>query len=146
MNPKPIEQAKNPLFAKTLPALLRARKRAEELAIATNTELVDIRSAANASLRMPKSSAPAPAPRADAAFVSIEAIVSRGDVEFRAGNLDSALSQYDRAISAARSAGLDELSDRAGLRKRLTRLAILTDRAEQPGQRAQRARRGASGR
>lgn len=42
MNPKPLEQAKNPLLARTLPALLRARKRAEELAIATDTELVEI--------------------------------------------------------------------------------------------------------
>jgi hypothetical protein len=42
MNPKPIEQAKNPLLARTLPALLRARKRAEELAIATNTALVQV--------------------------------------------------------------------------------------------------------
>ena len=42
MNPKPIEQAKNPLLARTLPALLRARKRAEELAAATNTAIVDV--------------------------------------------------------------------------------------------------------
>jgi hypothetical protein len=42
MNPKPIEQAKNPLLARTLPALLRARKRAEELAVATNTSLVEV--------------------------------------------------------------------------------------------------------
>jgi hypothetical protein len=42
MNPKPIEQAKNPLLALTLPALLRARKRAEELAAATNTAVVDL--------------------------------------------------------------------------------------------------------
>ena len=42
MNPKPIEQAKNPLLARTLPALLRARKRAEELAAATNTAIVDL--------------------------------------------------------------------------------------------------------
>ena len=42
MNPKPIEQAKNPLLARTLPALLRARKRAEELAAATNTLLVQV--------------------------------------------------------------------------------------------------------
>ena len=41
MNPKPIEQAQNPLLARTLPALLRARKRAEELAAATNTAIVD---------------------------------------------------------------------------------------------------------
>jgi hypothetical protein len=42
MNPKPIEQAKNPLLARTLPALLRARKRAEELAASTNTALVEV--------------------------------------------------------------------------------------------------------
>ena len=42
MNPKPIEQAKNPLLGRALPALLRARKRAEELAIATNTALVEM--------------------------------------------------------------------------------------------------------
>jgi len=42
MNPKPIEQAKNPLLARALPALLRARKRAEEVALATNTELVQM--------------------------------------------------------------------------------------------------------
>ncbi|HVJ15456.1 MAG TPA: hypothetical protein VM686_08445 [Polyangiaceae bacterium] len=42
MNPKPLEQAKSPLLARTLPALLRARKRAEELAAATNTAIVDL--------------------------------------------------------------------------------------------------------
>lgn len=42
MNPRPIEQAKSPLLARTLPALLRARKRAEELAAATNTSLVEV--------------------------------------------------------------------------------------------------------
>jgi hypothetical protein len=42
MNPKPIEQAKSPLLARTLPALLRARKRAEEVAEATNTAVVDV--------------------------------------------------------------------------------------------------------
>jgi len=42
MNTKPIEQAKNPLLARTLPALLRARKRAEELAAATGTSLVEV--------------------------------------------------------------------------------------------------------
>ena len=42
MNPKPIEQAKSPLLARTLPALLRARKRAEALAVATNTAIVDL--------------------------------------------------------------------------------------------------------
>jgi hypothetical protein len=42
MNPKPLDQAKNPLLARTLPALLRARKRAEDIAIATNTELVQV--------------------------------------------------------------------------------------------------------
>jgi hypothetical protein len=42
MNPKPIDQAKNPLLGRALPALLRARKRAEEVALATNTELVEM--------------------------------------------------------------------------------------------------------
>jgi hypothetical protein len=42
MNPKPIEQAKNPLLAAALPALRRARQRAEEIAIATNTALVQV--------------------------------------------------------------------------------------------------------
>jgi hypothetical protein len=42
MNPKPLEEAKNPLLAHTLPALLRARRRAEDIAIATNTELVEV--------------------------------------------------------------------------------------------------------
>ena len=42
MNPKPIEHARNPLLAKGLPALQRARKRAEELAIATDTALVQV--------------------------------------------------------------------------------------------------------
>lgn len=41
MNPKPIEQAKDPLLARTLPAMLRARQRAIELAIATDTGIVD---------------------------------------------------------------------------------------------------------
>ena len=42
MNPKPIEEARNPLLAKGLPALRRARKRVEELARATNTPLVQV--------------------------------------------------------------------------------------------------------
>jgi len=42
MNPKPIEEANNPLLARTLPALLRARKRAEEIAAATGTLLVQV--------------------------------------------------------------------------------------------------------
>jgi hypothetical protein len=42
MNPKPIELAQNPLLAKGLPALRRARKRAEELAIRTNTALIQV--------------------------------------------------------------------------------------------------------
>jgi hypothetical protein len=42
MNPKPIAQAKNPLLAAALPALLRARQRAEEIAIATHTPLVQV--------------------------------------------------------------------------------------------------------
>jgi hypothetical protein len=42
MNPKPIDQARNLLLAAALPALLRARERAEEIAIATNTPLVQV--------------------------------------------------------------------------------------------------------
>lgn len=42
MNAKPIGQARNPLLAAALPALLRARQRAEETAIATNTALVQV--------------------------------------------------------------------------------------------------------
>ena len=42
MNPKPIEAARNPLLAKGLPALRRARHRAEQLAIATNTAIVQL--------------------------------------------------------------------------------------------------------
>lgn len=42
MNPKPVEQAKNPLLAAALPALRRARLRAERIAIATNTALVQV--------------------------------------------------------------------------------------------------------
>ncbi len=42
MNPKPIEQAKSPDLALALPALRRARKRAEEIAIATNTALIQV--------------------------------------------------------------------------------------------------------
>lgn len=42
MNPKPIEQADDPLLAKGLPALRRARKRAEEVALRTNTALVQL--------------------------------------------------------------------------------------------------------
>ena len=42
MNPKPIEQAKSPFLALAMPALLRARKRAEEIALATKTALVQV--------------------------------------------------------------------------------------------------------
>jgi hypothetical protein len=42
MNSKPIEQAKTRDLALALPALRRARKRAEEIAIATNTALVQM--------------------------------------------------------------------------------------------------------
>jgi hypothetical protein len=40
MNPRPIEEARNSLIAVALPALLRARRRAEEIAIRTGTALV----------------------------------------------------------------------------------------------------------
>jgi predicted ABC-type ATPase len=42
MNPKPIEQAKTPELALALPALRRARKRAEEIAFSTNTALIQV--------------------------------------------------------------------------------------------------------
>lgn len=42
MNPKPIEQAKTADLAQALPALRRARKRAEELASATGTAIVQL--------------------------------------------------------------------------------------------------------
>ncbi len=42
MNPKQIEQAKTPELALALPALRRARKRAEEIAIATKTALIQV--------------------------------------------------------------------------------------------------------
>ena len=42
MNPKPVDQAKTPELALALPALRRARKRAEEIAIATNTALIEV--------------------------------------------------------------------------------------------------------
>jgi hypothetical protein len=42
MNPKPIEHANTPDLALALPALRRARKRAEAIAIATNTALVQV--------------------------------------------------------------------------------------------------------
>lgn len=42
MNQRPLDQAKNPLLARTLPALLRARKRAEELAAKTDTAVVEV--------------------------------------------------------------------------------------------------------
>lgn len=40
MNTKPIEQAKNPLLAKALPALMRAAEQAKKLAMQTGTDLV----------------------------------------------------------------------------------------------------------
>ena len=43
MNPKPIEQAQSAWLARVLPALHRARRRAEEIAIQTNTELVFVK-------------------------------------------------------------------------------------------------------
>ncbi|HEY2407056.1 MAG TPA: hypothetical protein VGI10_13690 [Polyangiaceae bacterium] len=42
MNPKPIEEARTPELALALPALRRARQRAEEIAIATNTALIQV--------------------------------------------------------------------------------------------------------
>ncbi len=43
MNPKPVEHARTPELALALPALRRARQRAEEIAIATNTCLVQVK-------------------------------------------------------------------------------------------------------
>ncbi|HKY39236.1 MAG TPA: hypothetical protein VJN18_25035 [Polyangiaceae bacterium] len=42
MNPKPGEQARTRELALALPALRRARQRAEEIAIATNTYIVQV--------------------------------------------------------------------------------------------------------
>jgi hypothetical protein len=42
MNPKPVEQARTRELALALPALRRARQRAEEIAIATNTYIVQV--------------------------------------------------------------------------------------------------------
>lgn len=42
MNPKPVEQARTSEHALALPALRRARQRAEEIAIATNTCIVQV--------------------------------------------------------------------------------------------------------
>jgi hypothetical protein len=43
MNPKPVEQGRTRELALALPALRRARQRAEEIAIATNTCLVEVK-------------------------------------------------------------------------------------------------------
>jgi hypothetical protein len=43
MNPKPVEQARTRELALALPALRRARLRAEEIAIATNTCIVQVK-------------------------------------------------------------------------------------------------------
>jgi hypothetical protein len=56
MNPRPIEEAKTPLLARSLPALLRARKRAEEVAAATNTFLVLVVDGKVVHVRPPESS------------------------------------------------------------------------------------------
>jgi hypothetical protein len=42
MNPKPVEQARTRELALALPALRRARQRAEEIAIATNAYIVQV--------------------------------------------------------------------------------------------------------
>ena len=41
MNPKPLDSETARLIARSLPALLRVRKRAEELAAETNTAIAD---------------------------------------------------------------------------------------------------------
>lgn len=43
MNPKPVELARTRELALALPALRRARQRAEEIAIATNTCIVEVK-------------------------------------------------------------------------------------------------------
>jgi hypothetical protein len=43
MNPKPVEQARTRELALALPALRCARQRAEEIAISTNTCLVQVK-------------------------------------------------------------------------------------------------------
>jgi hypothetical protein len=43
MNPKSIELAQSAWLTRVLPALRRARRRAEEIALQTNTELVFVR-------------------------------------------------------------------------------------------------------
>jgi len=42
MNPKPVEQTRTPELALALPALRRARRRAEQIARATNTAIVQV--------------------------------------------------------------------------------------------------------
>ena len=42
MNPKPVEQAHTAELALALPALRRARRRAEAIALATNTAIVQV--------------------------------------------------------------------------------------------------------
>jgi len=42
MNSKPVEQAHTPELALALPALRRARRRAEEIALATNTAIIQV--------------------------------------------------------------------------------------------------------
>ncbi len=42
MNPKSVEEARTPELALALPALRRARRRAEEIALATNTSIVQV--------------------------------------------------------------------------------------------------------
>jgi hypothetical protein len=43
MNPKPVSEARTRELALALPALRRARQRAEEIAIATNTCIVEVK-------------------------------------------------------------------------------------------------------
>jgi hypothetical protein len=60
MNPKPVEQARTRELALALPALRRARRRAEEIAFATNTSLVQVE---DGKVVLVKPSSPLPTPK-----------------------------------------------------------------------------------
>ena len=58
MNPKPIEQARTPELALALPALRRARRRAEQIAIATNTSIVQVEDGRVVRIKLTSTEAP----------------------------------------------------------------------------------------
>jgi hypothetical protein len=58
MNPKPVEQARTPELALALPALRRARRRAEEIAIATNTSIVQVEDGRVVRIKLTSTEAP----------------------------------------------------------------------------------------